>query len=59
MAERILLIGAAGKTGASYARLLQAHGNHVLWYDKNPAAVPEQLESTKLSVVLTLYMETL
>lgn len=51
MAERILLIGAAGKTGASYARLLQAHGNHVLWYDKNPAAVPEQLESTKLSVV--------
>lgn len=51
MAERILLIGAAGKTGASYARLLQADGHHVLWYDKNPAAVPEGLSEDKLSVV--------
>ncbi|MFO1470570.1 MAG: UDP-N-acetylmuramoyl-L-alanine--D-glutamate ligase [Turneriella sp.] len=51
MAERILLIGAAGKTGASYARLLLAHGKHVLWYDKNPAAAPEQLNSTKLTFV--------
>lgn len=45
MPERILLIGAAGKTGESYARLLQSHGHHVLWYDKNPAAAPQGLHS--------------
>ena len=51
MAERILLIGAAGKTGASYARLLESHGHHVLWYDKNPLAVPEGLAADQLTVV--------
>mgnify|MGYP001614773974 CR=1 FL=1 len=51
MAERILLIGAAGKTGASYARLLQAHGHHVLWYDKNPAAAPQDLRADQLTLV--------
>ncbi len=51
MAERILLIGAAGKTGTSYARLLQSHGHHVLWYDKNPAAAPEGLTGDQLTVV--------
>lgn len=43
--RRYLLIGAAGKTGESYARLLQSHGNHVLWYDKNPDARPQGLNS--------------
>ncbi len=44
MAQRYLLIGAAGKTGESYARLLQSHGHHVLWYDKNPEAAPKGLD---------------
>lgn len=51
MAERILLIGAAGKTGASYAHLLQSHGHQVLWYDKNPAASPEGLRTSLLTQV--------
>lgn len=49
MAERILLIGAAGKTGTAYAKLLQTHGKHVLWYDKNPAAHPAGLDDRLLT----------
>lgn len=44
MAERVLLLGAGGKTGESYARLLQSHGHHVLWYDKNPKQAPKNLD---------------
>jgi len=51
MPERILLIGAAGKTGTAYARLLQAHGHHVLWYDKNPQAHPEGLSADLLTQI--------
>lgn len=51
MPERVLLIGAAGKTGTAYARLLQAHGKHVLWYDKNPQAQPENLDRALLTHV--------
>lgn len=50
-AERVLLLGAGGKTGASYAALLQSHGHHVLWYDKNPAATPVNLNPEKLTHV--------
>ena len=48
MAKRYLLIGAGGKTGESYARLLQAHGHFVLWYDKNAEAVPSGLNGAQL-----------
>lgn len=51
MPERILLIGAAGKTGTAFAKLLQAHGHHVLWYDKNPQAKPEGLREDLLTQV--------
>lgn len=51
MPERILLIGAAGKTGTAYAKLLQAHGHHVLWYDKNPQARPEGLRGDLLTQI--------
>lgn len=44
MPERVLLLGAGGKTGESYAKLLQAHGHHVLWYDKNPKQAPRNLD---------------
>jgi UDP-N-acetylmuramoylalanine--D-glutamate ligase len=44
MPERVLLLGAGGKTGESYARLLQSHGHHVLWYDKNPDQKPRNLD---------------
>lgn len=47
--QRVLLIGAGGKTGESYARLLQSHGHHVLWYDKNPTATPQNLENAQLT----------
>ncbi|HRP68701.1 MAG TPA: UDP-N-acetylmuramoyl-L-alanine--D-glutamate ligase [Turneriella sp.] len=43
MQNHVLLLGAGGKTGASYARLLQEHGHHVLWYDKNSNATPQGL----------------
>ncbi|MBV6494474.1 MAG: UDP-N-acetylmuramoylalanine--D-glutamate ligase [Turneriella sp.] len=43
MPNRVLLLGAGGKTGESYARLLQKHGHHVLWYDKNSNAAPQGL----------------
>ncbi len=48
MKSRYLLIGAGGKTGESYARLLQTHGHHVLWYDKNATAVPTGLDGALL-----------
>jgi UDP-N-acetylmuramoylalanine-D-glutamate ligase len=48
MAKRFLLIGAGGKTGESYARLLQAHGHFVLWYDKNAEAIPTGLDESLL-----------
>lgn len=51
MAERVLLLGAGGKTGESYAKLLQSHGHHVLWYDKNPKQVPVNLEPELLTHV--------
>lgn len=51
MPDRILLIGAAGKTGTAYAQLLQAHGHHVLWYDRNPQAKPEGLRPQLLTQV--------
>ncbi len=51
MPERILLLGAGGKTGESYARLLQSHGHHVLWYDKNPDQAPKNLEPGLLTHV--------
>lgn len=51
MAERVLLLGAGGKTGESYAKLLQAHGHHVLWYDKNPKQTPENLDPFLLTHV--------
>ncbi|AFM13484.1 UDP-N-acetylmuramoyl-L-alanine--D-glutamate ligase [Turneriella parva] len=44
MAKRFLLIGAGGKTGESYARLLQSHGHFVLWYDKNAEVRPTGLD---------------
>ena len=47
--ERVLLLGAGGKTGESYARLLQSHGHHVLWYDKNAQAKPTGLEENLLT----------
>ncbi|MBL8033096.1 MAG: hypothetical protein JNJ69_05325, partial [Leptospiraceae bacterium] len=47
--QRVLLIGAGGKTGESYARLLQSHGHHVLWYDKNPTATPQNLDNAQLT----------
>lgn len=49
MPDRVLLIGAGGKTGEPYAKLLQAHGHHVLWYDKNSALKPDNLDETKLT----------
>ncbi len=51
MPERILLIGAAGKTGTAYAKLLQVHGYHVLWYDKNPQARPDGLRADLLTQI--------
>jgi len=51
MPDRVLLLGAGGKTGAAYARLLQQHGHHVLWYDKNPAHAPQHLDATLLTHV--------
>lgn len=51
MPERVLLLGAGGKTGESYARLLQAHGHHVLWYDKNPQQQPKNLNAALLTHV--------
>jgi UDP-N-acetylmuramoylalanine--D-glutamate ligase len=51
MPERILLIGAGGKTGTAYAKLLQAHGHHVLWYDRNPQAKPAGLKEALLTQV--------
>jgi UDP-N-acetylmuramoylalanine--D-glutamate ligase len=51
MAERILLIGAAGKTGEAYAKLIQAHGHQLLWYDKNAAARPIGLKAETLTCV--------
>lgn len=51
MRERVLLLGAGGKTGAAYAALLQSHGHHVLWYDKNPAATPVDLDPAQLTHV--------
>ncbi|HNM99571.1 MAG TPA: UDP-N-acetylmuramoyl-L-alanine--D-glutamate ligase [Turneriella sp.] len=57
MPERILLIGAAGKTGAAYAKLLQAHGHHLLWYDKNPQAKPEGLHAGQLTYVESQTLE--
>lgn len=51
MAERVLLLGAGGKTGESYAKLLQSHGHHVLWYDKNPKQAPANLEPELLTHV--------
>lgn len=47
--QRFLLLGAAGKTGLSYAKLLQSHGHHVLWYDKKPTAHPEDLDEHLLT----------
>lgn len=49
--ERVLLLGAGGKTGAAYAALLQSHGHHVLWYDKDPAAKPANLDPAHLTHV--------
>ncbi|MBS0617455.1 MAG: UDP-N-acetylmuramoyl-L-alanine--D-glutamate ligase [Spirochaetes bacterium] len=51
MADRVLLLGAGGKTGTAYARLLQQHGHHVLWYDKNSANAPQQLDAAQLTHV--------
>jgi UDP-N-acetylmuramoylalanine--D-glutamate ligase len=51
MSKRYLLIGAGGKTGESYARLLQSHGHFVLWYDKNSEAKPVGLDVTRLEHV--------
>lgn len=51
MPERVLLLGAGGKTGESYARLLQSHGHHVLWYDKNPQQMPKNLDASLLTHV--------
>jgi UDP-N-acetylmuramoylalanine--D-glutamate ligase len=51
MSERVLLLGAGGKTGESYARLLQLHGHHVLWYDKNPKQIPTNLDPKLLTHV--------
>ncbi|MCS6971461.1 MAG: UDP-N-acetylmuramoyl-L-alanine--D-glutamate ligase [Leptospiraceae bacterium] len=48
---RYLLIGAGGKTGNSYAKLLQQHGHHVLWYDHNPTLAPKGLDAQLLSHV--------
>lgn len=48
MAKRFLLIGAGGKTGESYARLLQSHGHFVLWYDKNAEVRPTGLDEALL-----------